>query len=139
MTRREKNIGLVMMGIIVLWGLSNLLSVPLKGKPPVPVVLENSTPPPKQETVPPGPGKTGRIDIQSVIALAEQRFPNISPAEDPQPFLDPFQQLTLQLAPLDFSDLVLKGSVIWGAGEPMVLINDQILKEGDVVYGFKVE
>lgn len=51
---------------------------------------------------------------------------------------DPFQELVPNVTELSFSDLVLEG-VHWEIEEPVAIINQQILKEGDEISGFVVD
>jgi len=53
---------------------------------------------------------------------------------------DPFKEVTFKPdnSTLTYSDLMLTG-IMWEEDSAIVVINDQIFKEGDVISGFKIE
>ena len=134
MKKREKIIGIIMLAVIAIWGIMYLPKL-RQGK--VEIIKPIERPPEKPIRIS-GPKKSGiepleQFDIQRVVEQMKSKSERI----DISSVRDPFKKLELKITELDFSDLVLSG-IMWDEEAPLVIINNQILKEGDTISGFVI-
>ena len=139
MKTREKIIAFLMVVVFIFW-VSNFFKKPEKkqrasktragssqGKLPQ---KEKTKEAPQEEKIVP-------VDLEGVIAYVRMEYSDAPVGE----FSDPFKELdpraVLDTTVMDFTQLKLAG-IIWEEEEPMALINDQILKRGDMISGFKI-
>ena len=135
MNKREKIIGIVMVGTIFIWAMT-FFSKSRPAKPREPTRASSQKVPAKAVPREDGP----KVSVDGVVALMEGAFDETLPQES---ITDPFEELK----PIEGSaqegagpsQFVLSGIIIEKDEEPVALINGEILREGDVVAGFLVE
>ena len=139
MNKREKIIAVIMGIVIVIW-IRNFTSAPPRktsrstktDRQPV----QARTPVPSKQQQ-----KTDEIqpfDWQSVVEYGYLKYEDTPTA----PIRDPFEVLDYRRVfsnnALDFAELSLSG-IIWEQDAPFVIINNQILRAGEMISGFMVE
>jgi len=129
MTKREKNIGIVMVAIFLIWFFQR---------------LSGPGPDKKRGFSRPGPARSDQQGVPGsssdggdLFELLDRSFVQNPVELERDPFLriDPNSQKIN--APLEFSDLVLSG-IIEREGQTMALINGHIVGEGDMFSRFVV-
>jgi hypothetical protein len=133
MKKREKIIGIIMLTVIALWAIMNLPR-PQKEKFNVIRSIEKVAKKPNRILTLKRKEPSEELDLQRLAEQLKMR----TEALDLSLIKDPFIKLEPEISGLAVSELVLSG-IVWGEEKPMTLINDQILKEGDIISGFKIQ
>lgn len=132
MSRREKIIAVILISVVGIWA-KGYLSKPNQKPMNRPITLGSAVPKGGITLNP----SAGELTVDEVL-LRER----IKKGDSPLAAGDPFQKFNprrkAQKRVLEFSDLTLSG-IMWEHAEPAVLINDEILKEGEIIGGFKIE
>ena len=139
MKTREKFIAFFMAVIFIFW-VSSLFKKPEKKKMEkshVPSLQRTPSPTGKEKEDAQAKEKVPEVDLQGIIAYIEMKYAEPTQKEFKDPFekLDP--KLVLDMTAVDFTELELSG-IIWEEKDPVTLINDQILRKGDMISGFKI-
>ncbi len=134
MSQREKTIAVILISVAILWGMTSWSRTASFKKPGAqtdethnnPVSLLHSEESQSQE-------------LKRILEQLELRSrPQMQTQEITDPFRKFDQKELLDKTVLEFSELVLSG-VMMENSQPIALINDQILKEGDKISGFEVK
>lgn len=133
MSSREKIIAVVMCSVIVIWGRMFLFKSSQKPVP-VPAAPAVSAAKPQQ----PAAKGEGIFTLDEALARAalKQDKPSTIQALDPFQKFDP--NIKMKSGIVEYTDLILTG-IVWEEAAPVVIINDKILKVGDVISGFTIE
>jgi len=134
LNKRERTIAIAMMAVIFIWGFMN--------------TSKSARPKPKKSNIQPRRTrrvnrkkrgkKEEKVDIDNIIVQVQLKSTEVSVDALKDPFKRIVQEENVQ-APVDnSSDLVFYG-VVWEEEEPVVLINEQILKKGDNILGCTVD
>lgn len=135
MNKREKIIGVIFLIVAAVWA----LTVSSKGKGG-PVSVSPPAGFQNKDAAGPGPEAPGTAtpDVQRILDKVSFKS---NPGPAPAVVLDPFRKFEakelMDRKILDLSELKLKG-ILFEGEVPVALINDQILRQGEIVSGFKV-
>ena len=132
MNKREKIIGVALLIVGLIWFMT-IRAQTVSGKK-APANLG-----PQEEAAPAGSGDVlAAADMNHILEKISWRFHEARTSNE---ILDPFQKFDakdfMDKRALDLSELKLKG-ILFERGLPVALINDQILRPGDMIAGFEV-
>jgi len=133
MSRREKIIGIIMVAIFLVWGSKFLLG---KNKKPKVSIVSSKVEKAIQQVQGVKKEEDPSFDVDALIENIR-----LDVEEENIDFVrDPFEKVVVKPTggpSLSYSDLVLTG-IMWEENNAVVVINDQILKEGDMILGFRI-
>jgi len=134
MTKREQNLGIVIFALAMVWFVAMVSSPPKKGTAKRPVAVKTAPAASQAQ------GTQNQVS-EEIRFLVEQLVLN-SNTPDEKEILDPFRRLDKkesgEKSSLELSDLVLSGIMTENSGD-VVIINDQLYKEGEQIAEFRIE
>jgi len=139
MTKREKTIGFVMVAVFVFWSSSFFMKKPKRAVPPRAGQPHRQAGARIKKGAKEKPGQDPEVLFQKLGDIissldTEQRIKSVELTKDP------FKKISLKTntQALTVEDMVLSG-IMWEENSPIVVINEQILREGDVISGYQVK